>query len=67
MRLDENAPGSGLGLAIVRDIVTAYRGKLHLDESPLGGLRATVTLPAADVEAGQRRLVGRRPARSPVG
>jgi signal transduction histidine kinase len=47
-RLDEAAPGSGLGLAIVRDIVTAYGGKLHLDEAPIGGLRATVALPSAE-------------------
>ncbi len=66
MRLDETAPGSGLGLAIVRDIVTAYGGKFHLDESPLGGLRATVALPAA-VEEVERSRVRRRPARSPAG
>jgi signal transduction histidine kinase len=47
-RLDESAPGSGLGLAIVRDIVAAYDGKFHLEESPIGGLRATVALPSAD-------------------
>jgi signal transduction histidine kinase len=47
-RLDETAPGSGLGLAIVRDIVAAYDGKFHLEESPIGGLRATVALPSAD-------------------
>jgi signal transduction histidine kinase len=44
-RLDESAPGSGLGLAIVREIVTGYQGSLALDRSPLGGLRAHVTLP----------------------
>ncbi len=66
MRLDETAPGSGLGLAIVRDIVTAYGGKFHLAESPLGGLRATVALPAADEEV-ERSRARRRPARSPAG
>lgn len=46
-RLDESAPGSGLGLAIVADIAALYGGDLTLDESPLGGLRATLLLPAA--------------------
>ncbi|MEC9342472.1 MAG: ATP-binding protein [Pseudomonadota bacterium] len=45
-RLDETTPGSGLGLSIVRDIATEYRGSLALGRSPLGGLRATVILPA---------------------
>ena len=39
-------PGSGLGLAIVRDIAKLYGGSLDLDASPLGGLRAKLTLPA---------------------
>jgi len=45
-RLDESVPGSGLGLAIVRDIAKLYAGALTLDSSPLGGLRARLTLPA---------------------
>ena len=45
-RLDESVPGSGLGLAIVRDIAKLYAGTLTLDASPLGGLRARLTLPA---------------------
>jgi signal transduction histidine kinase len=45
-RLDESVPGSGLGLAIVRDIAKLYGGALDLDDSPLGGLRAKLTLPA---------------------
>ena len=44
-RLDETVPGTGLGLAIVADIVELYGGHAMLDESPLGGLKATVTLP----------------------
>ncbi len=47
-RLDEGVPGSGLGLAIVRDIAELYAGSIALDASPLGGLRATLTLPAAE-------------------
>src|SRR5690606_18081838 len=46
-RLDETKPGSGLGLSIVTDLVALYRGRFSLDHSPLGGLRATVELPAA--------------------
>jgi signal transduction histidine kinase len=45
-RLDESVPGTGLGLAIVRDIAKLYHGSLALDASPLGGLRARLTLPA---------------------
>lgn len=46
-RLDEKGDGAGLGLAIVSDIAAAAGGQLALDASPLGGLRAVVTLPAA--------------------
>ncbi len=46
-RLDESAPGSGLGLAIVADIAALYGGELSLLDSPLGGLRAELDLPAA--------------------
>ncbi|WP_374548020.1 ATP-binding protein [Rhodoblastus sp.] len=45
-RLDESKPGSGLGLSIVTDLAGAYGGRLDLGESPLGGLRAGLTLPA---------------------
>ncbi len=37
---------SGLGLAIARDIVLAHGGDIHLLDSPLGGLRVRVELPA---------------------
>jgi signal transduction histidine kinase len=45
-RLDETKPGSGLGLAIVTDIAQLYGGALLLEDSPLNGLRARLTLPA---------------------
>ena len=47
VRLDEASPGSGLGLAIVRDLVELYGGSISLEESPPGGLRVEVSLPAA--------------------
>ncbi len=46
VRLDETLPGSGLGLAVVGDLVRLYGGELKLAQSPLGGLRASLRLPA---------------------
>ena len=37
--------GVGLGLAIARDAVRNHGGDIELADSPLGGLRARVTLP----------------------
>ncbi|WP_263142728.1 sensor histidine kinase [Pseudomonas sp. RIT-PI-AD] len=45
-RLDEQVSGHGLGLGIVRDILDAWQGRLRLLDSPLGGLRVEVWLPA---------------------
>ena len=39
--------GAGLGLAIARDIMVAHGGGLHLANRVGGGLRATLSLPAA--------------------
>ncbi|HNJ75452.1 MAG TPA: sensor histidine kinase [Azospira sp.] len=47
VRADEQVPGSGLGLAIVSDLAQLYGGSVSLEDSPLGGLRARLTLPAA--------------------
>lgn len=46
IRADESAPGSGLGLAIVRDLAELYGGTIALDDSPSGGLRASLRLPS---------------------
>jgi len=46
-RLDESKPGSGLGLSIVADLAHLYKGRLRLEPSPEGGLRARLELPAA--------------------
>ena len=50
VRLDEarnlDASGTGLGLAIARDIARSHGGDITLDDSPMGGLRAVVRVPA---------------------
>jgi signal transduction histidine kinase len=45
-RGDTQRPGSGLGLAIADDLARASGGTLTLHDSPGGGLRVEVTLPA---------------------
>lgn len=47
VRADEQVPGSGLGLAIVDDLARLYGGGVSLADSPLGGTRAILSLPAA--------------------
>lgn len=44
---DTQKTGTGLGLAITRDLVTLYGGTITLGTSSLGGLLATIRLPAA--------------------
>ncbi|MEQ1717685.1 MAG: ATP-binding protein, partial [Hyphomicrobium sp.] len=46
-RWDTHKSGSGLGLAIARDLARLYDGDITLGTSALGGLRATLSLPAA--------------------
>lgn len=45
-RLDETKPGTGLGLSIVSETAAMYDGSLKLDRAKLGGLTATLVLPA---------------------
>jgi signal transduction histidine kinase len=44
VRADEAPGGSGFGLAIVRDLAELYGGGIVLEASPLGGLRAILTM-----------------------
>lgn len=50
VRLDDarnqDATGTGLGLSIARDIARSHGGDITLGDSPLGGLRATIRIPA---------------------
>ena len=50
VRLDEarnlDDSGTGLGLSIARDIARSHGGDITLEDSPLGGLRAVITVPA---------------------
>ena len=43
----ESVMTSGLGLATAQAIVEAHHGRIEASRSPIGGLRVTVTLPAA--------------------
>jgi two-component system osmolarity sensor histidine kinase EnvZ len=49
-RLEESrnleSGGSGLGLAIARDVIRSHGGEITLSDSPAGGLRAVLRLPA---------------------
>jgi signal transduction histidine kinase len=51
VRLDEGRTrdqgGAGLGLPLARSIVRSHGGEVTIGESPLGGARVTLTIPAA--------------------
>ena len=68
VRLDEArdraSGGTGLGLAIVREIARAHGGDIALATSPLGGLRAEVTLPN---ERSERRIAQRQARDAGIG
>jgi signal transduction histidine kinase len=41
-----NSAGAGIGLAVVRDLVVAHGGTIWIEESPRGGARFALTIPA---------------------
>ena len=49
VRLDASRTGGGrgLGLSLIAGVATLHRAELALDESPLGGLRVSVTFPTS--------------------
>ena len=59
LRADEATPGSGLGLSIARDLAHVYGGRTSLADSPLGGARVVIELPAADGHPPGRPADGR--------
>ena len=56
VRLDTSRTGggSGLGLSLVAGVATLHRAELALDESPLGGLRVSLTFPRRPHEPAAR-------------
>lgn len=46
VRADERVEGSGLGLAIVDELARLYGGEVRFEDSPLGGARVVLDLPA---------------------
>lgn len=45
--VDRVTGGSGIGLAVVRDLVRLHRGDVGVDDSPDGGARVVIRLPAS--------------------
>ena len=45
-RGDESKPGQGIGLSVVVDIIEAYKGKIVISKSRLGGAAFSFNLPA---------------------
>ena len=46
-RIDQAVPGQGIGLSVVVDIVEAYKGRLSVTHSDLGGAAIAIDFPAS--------------------
>jgi signal transduction histidine kinase len=59
VRLDEGRSrdegGAGLGLAVAHDVAAGHGGKLEITESPLGGARVSIVVPAAVAQGDRAR------------
>lgn len=53
-----DSEGSGLGLAIAQAVARAHDGELVIGDSPQGGCRVSIVLPAAAIVEVDRRLSG---------
>jgi signal transduction histidine kinase len=47
-----STPGTGLGLNSAQSIIQSHQGRLRLEDSPLGGVRFSIEIPAAALRAG---------------
>jgi signal transduction histidine kinase len=47
LHVREDYAGTGIGLAIVQQVAENHGGRVWVDQSPLGGCRFSITLPAA--------------------
>jgi len=54
--LAREVEGTGLGLSIARSIVRAHGGRIFVEDSPLGGSRFVVVLPAARNRQERKRI-----------
>jgi signal transduction histidine kinase len=52
-RLDRAVPGTGIGLAIAKDLAELHGGSVVVGESPWGGTRIVIRLPAGGVRSAQ--------------
>jgi signal transduction histidine kinase len=66
VRLPGNSRGTGLGLAIVRRTIQAHGGTISCEQSPTGGARFTLRLPAdLKIDPAQERPAGHTSRTSP--